>query len=69
MSGFTDKPTFDKHKCEESRTKKKKVDRRNEGKLLADLSHYLEMGVTMGSMGEIKAQCEQLKNAGPSVEK
>ncbi len=61
LSGFTDKPTFDKHKCEESGTRKKKVDRRNEGKLLKDLSRYFERGFTMGSLGKSRKSVSNLK--------
>jgi hypothetical protein len=61
MKGFSRKSIYDEHKCGENETKRKKVDKRNEGRLLKDLSHYIERGFTKGSAGEIAEKNKQIK--------
>ena len=68
MKGFTKKATFENHACEDAGVRKK-VNLRTQGMLLKDLSHYIERGFTMGSVGEIGENNQKLKRPKASVRK
>jgi hypothetical protein len=63
FKGFTHRNDFEKHECDTNLSKKKKVDKRTEFKMVKELSHYLTKGFTKGSEEEIEAvKTEAAKN-------
>ena len=48
LNGFTHKDAYEKHVCDETIIKKKKLDKRTENVMLKNVSHYLKRGITKG---------------------
>lgn len=67
LKSFLKKETYDKHECCED-LKKKTVNKKNEGKMIKELSHYLTKAYTKGSKGEIENKLNTLKNSDKAVE-
>ena len=49
FKGFINKSDSEKHECDTNLSKKKKVDKKTEFKMVKELSHYLTRGFTKGS--------------------
>ena len=53
LTGFTHKDKYENHHCDTTIIKKKTNDKRHEGKMLKDISHYLTRKFTKGSSEEL----------------
>jgi hypothetical protein len=69
LKSFTDKDAFHNHNCDDNGEDKikKKMEQKNEGKMLTDLAHYLTSSFTKGSQEEIAELIAKLEN--PNREK